>query len=203
MRDYKGESQNYFDKLAPRYDSHYYGRHGRQQYRRVVAAAKACKFSSVLDVGCGTGGLLRELKRPRLKLAGVDISPRMIAEAKKRLGNTADLRVADSERLPWKAGTFDLVVTTDSLHHWPHPLLALSEMKRVLKTGGHVVVADVTAPPVLKQLGNWMARFGREGDVRVYSAGDLEVMLRDAGFVDFKLEHVSFMAIVVSARVEK
>ena len=73
MRDYKAESQTYFDQLAPRYDHHYYGRHGRRQYQRVVAATKGWKFSSVLDVGCGAGGLLALLKRPRLKLAGADI----------------------------------------------------------------------------------------------------------------------------------
>jgi ubiquinone/menaquinone biosynthesis C-methylase UbiE len=203
MRDFKTDSRRYFDALAPRYDSHYYGRHGRQQYQRVVAAAKGWKFSSVLDVGCGAGGLLALLKRPRLKLAGADISPNMIAEAEKRLSRSAELKVADSEKLPWKAGTFDLVVTTDSLHHWPNPLYAFSEMKRVLRRGGRVVVGDVTAPPVLKQLGNWIAKFGKEGDVRVYSAAELEMMLREVGFVDIKREHLSLMAIVVSAKVAK
>ena len=203
MRDFKTDSRKYFDALACRYDEHYYGRHGRQQYQRVVAAAQGCQYRSVLDVGCGTGGLLGLLKLPRVKVAGADISPNMIAEAKKRLGKTADLRVADSESLPWKATTFDLVVTTDSLHHWPRPLQAFSEMKRVLKKGGHVVVADVTAPPVLKQMSNWIAQFGREGDVRVYSAAELEVMMREVGFVDVRRAHLSFMAVVVSARVGK
>lgn len=203
MKDYKAESRTYFDKLAARYDRHYYGRHGRQQYRRVVAAAKGWKFASVLDVGCGTGGLLAALKRPRVRLAGADISPRMIAEAKKRLGKTADLRVADSEKLPWKAGSFDLVVTTDSLHHWPRPLQAFSEMKRVLKKGGHVVVADVTAPPVLKPVSNWIAQLGKEGDVRVYSAGELELMLREVGFADINRERTGAMSVVVSGSVGK
>ncbi len=201
MKDYKAESRKYFDELASRYDQHYYGRHGRQQYQRVVEAAKGWKFTSVLDVGCGTGGLLAALRRPRAKLAGEDISPQMIAEAKKRLGDSADMRVADSEKLPWKDGSFDLIVSTDSLHHWPHPLQAFSEMKRVLKKGGHVVIADVTAPPVLRQVGNWSAQFGGEGDVRVYSANELEMMLREVGFFDLKREHVSFMAVVVSAKV--
>jgi hypothetical protein len=76
-------------------------------------------------------------------------------------------------------------------------------MKRVLRRGGRVVVGDVTAPPVLKQLGNWIAKFGKEGDVRVYSAAELEMMLREVGFVDIKREHLSLMAIVVSAKVAK
>jgi ubiquinone/menaquinone biosynthesis C-methylase UbiE len=200
MRDYKADSRNYFDKLAPRYDRHYYGRHGRQQYQRVIAAVSAWKFSSVLDVGCGTGGLLSLMKRPGLKLAGVDLSSRMIAEARKRVGKAFDLRVADSEKLPWRPGTFDLVVTTDSIHHWPNPTRAFSEIKRVLKKNGHVVIADVSAPFLLRQLSNWVARFGREGDVRVYSQAEFERMLKGAGFTEVKRIHLSFMAIVMSAK---
>jgi ubiquinone/menaquinone biosynthesis C-methylase UbiE len=201
MRDYKADSRRYFDELAARYDRHYYGHHGRRQYQRVVRAAHGWSFSSVLDVGCGTGGLLALLKRPRMKLAGADISPKMIAEAHNRLGKAADLRVADSEKLPWEAGTFDLVVTTDSFHHWPHPLQGMSEISRVLKKDGHLVVADVTAPPLLRQLSNWLARFGKEGDVRVYSAGEFEQMLREVDFIEIKLEHLSLMAVVVSAKL--
>jgi ubiquinone/menaquinone biosynthesis C-methylase UbiE len=203
MRDHKADSRKYFDKLAPRYDAHYYGRHGRQQYERIVVAVKNWAFTSVLDVGCGTGRLLAQLKRPRARLAGADISPQMISEAKKRLGKNADLRVADSEKLPWKTERFDLVVTTDSLHHWPDPLQAFSEMRRVLRKGGHVVVADVTAPSILKQVSNWIAQFGKEGDVRVYSPAEIEQMLKEAGFAAIKRNHVSAMAVVVSAKVDK
>ncbi len=201
MRDPKLESKEYFDRLAPRYDRHIYGRHGREQYQRVVKATRGWKLSSVLDVGCGTGGLLALLKRPGARLSGVDISPGMIEEAKRRLGTSADLRVADSEKLPWEAGVFDLVVTTDSLHHWPHPRSAFSEMVRVVVRGGHLVVGDITAPPVLKQVSNWIARSGREGDVRIYSGAELEQMLREVGLVDIRREHSGFLSVVVSAKV--
>ena len=127
MKDYKAESSRYFDALAPRYDQHYYGRHGREQYQRVVDASRGWAFGSVLDVGCGSGGLLALLNRPGVGLlAGVDISPNMIEEAKRRLGTGADLKVGDSEKLPWEATSFDLVVSTDSLHHWPNPVQAFS-----------------------------------------------------------------------------
>lgn len=200
MRDFRADSRKFFNKLAPHYDRHYYGTHGRQQYQRVVNVARAWKFASVLDVGCGTGGLLASMKRPSLKRAGADLSPGMIEEAKKRLGKTADLRVADSERLPWRAGSFDLVVTTDSIHHWPNPKKAFSEIKRVLKKGGHVVIADVFAPAPVRQLGNWVAQFGKEGDVKVYSEAELKRMLGEAGFVEIKRDHLSFMAIVMHAK---
>ena len=79
------------------------------------------------------------------------------------MGKIADLKVADSAKLPWKAGNFDLVVTTDSFHHWPDPWKALLEAKRVLKKGGHLILADVWAPSPLRQLGNLLARFKQRG----------------------------------------
>ncbi len=199
-RHYKDASRSYFDKLALSYDRHYYGTHGRQQYQRVLEVTRGWTFASVLDVGCGTGGLLSALKRPRLKLAGADLSPGMITEAKKRLGKAADLRIADAERLPWNADSFDLVVTTDSIHHWPGPQKAFSEIRRVLKQGGHLVLADVYAPFPFRQLGNLVARFGNEGDVKVYSETEFELMLRGAVFAEITCDHRSFMAIVLHAK---
>ena len=54
-------------------------------------------FERALDVGCGTGALLGLLERPNAKLAGADLSGKMIAEAKSKLGDAVDLRVADAE----------------------------------------------------------------------------------------------------------
>ena len=65
------------------------------------------------------------------------------------------------------------------------------------------MLSSRTLPPSCSQAtGIWIAKFGKEGDVRVYSAAEVEVMLWEVGFVDIKREHISFMGIVVSARVE-
>ena len=173
MKDYKAESRMYFDELASRYESHYYGKHGRQQYKRVVGAARGWKFNSVLDIGCGTGALLALLKRPRVRLAGADISPKMIAAAEKRLGKIADLRVADSEKLPWRAGSFGLVVTTDSLHHWPRPLQAFAEKEgRTRRRCGRYCTPRAQAP---EQLGRsvWQGR-GRRSVLGDRAGADAE-----------------------------
>lgn len=99
----------------------------------------------VLDCGVGTGALsqalIRVVKAP-FALTAVDLSPRMLEQAKQVLqGTDADLilRQADAEALPYDDNTFDLVMTAHMLEHLVDPSLALSEMVRVLKPGGRLI----------------------------------------------------------------
>jgi ubiquinone/menaquinone biosynthesis C-methylase UbiE len=69
----------------------------------------------------------------KIKLYGLGISEKMIEIAKKNLGNKAELRVGDSEYMPWEDDSFDVIVCNASFHHYPNPKKVLLEMKRVLK----------------------------------------------------------------------
>ena len=103
----------------------------------------------VLDAGIGAGGLSLALAKARpepLALAGIDISPRMLGEADRRLrafGIDADLRLGDVQDLPYEDGRFDLVMAAHVLEHLVDPHRALAEMVRVLKPGG-VLLACLT-----------------------------------------------------------
>jgi ubiquinone/menaquinone biosynthesis C-methylase UbiE len=184
MKDKKAESREFFDRVAQHYDGHRYAGQARWIHDHIVACLPA--FNSALDVGCGTGTLLSRLNRPAARLAGADLSPKMIEEAGKKLGANADLRVADAENLPWVSGTFDLVVSALSFHHYPNPVRALSEMRRVLRSGGTLILGDGWIPFPLLQALNWLLKFGKEGDVRIYSKSELLEMAREAGFVDIQ-----------------
>jgi ubiquinone/menaquinone biosynthesis C-methylase UbiE len=201
VRDYKADSKAFFDSVAPRYDRHPQGKQSQRLYQRVVSTAKAWGFKSALDVGCGQGSLLLMLRTAEAKAAGADISPKMIEEAKERLGKDADLRVADSENLPWEDDSFDLVVSTASFHHYPDPIKALSEMKRVLKMDGHVIVADAWLPFPLRLLANLLVRFTKEGDVRVYSQAEFERMMKEVGFDEVRRTDIRFGAIIMQGKV--
>jgi SAM-dependent methyltransferase len=95
----------------------------------------------VLDAGCGSGPLLADLKEHGASVAGFDASPAMIRLARQRLGDEADLKVADlTQPLPYDAGAFDDAVAVLVLHYledWSRPL---AELRRVLRTGGRLVV---------------------------------------------------------------
>jgi SAM-dependent methyltransferase len=112
-----------------------------------------------LDVGCGPGQIpIMMAKRwSALRIVGLDAAPHMIEQARK---NAADAKVAitfqtfragssdgnGSGRLPFDAGTFDLVTCNSVLHHLSAPLPALNEIARVAKPGGAVLLRDLRRP---------------------------------------------------------
>ena len=124
----------------------------RRFYRRLAddIAAAAPQDAAVLDVGTGPGVLLMELgrRRPDLSLTGVDLSADMVAAAQRnveRYGATA--RVGSVTELPFPDDSFDLVVSSISMHHWDQPEAAVPELARVLRPGGRLRIYDFRFAP--------------------------------------------------------
>ena len=128
-----------------------------------------CQAGSILDVGTGPGALLLRLYRmqPRLQLTGLDISPAMVATARRDirhagLSESISIIKGSAARLPFPDGAFDAVVSTGSLHHWKEPLSALTEAHRVLRQGGHALIYDLvkdTPRSIKKELTRKYGRF--------------------------------------------
>ncbi len=104
----------------------------------------------ILDIGTGPGYLLLAMQKvlPEARLVGVDISPAMVAQARRNLSTHSkdtpiEVRIADATALPFADQTFHCVVSTGSLHHWKDPIQALSEAHRVLTIGGQALVYDL------------------------------------------------------------
>ena len=70
----------------------------------------------------------------------------MIESAQKKLGEKVILEVGDAEKLPYAENQFDIVICNASFHHYPNPDRVLSEIKRVLKIEGILILGDPTAP---------------------------------------------------------
>lgn len=106
---------------------------------------------TVLDVGCGTGGVTLPLLRRPLRYVGFDRSPAMLEVFRARAaagGLAAELHVADGNG-PWPAedGNVDIVFSARALHHL-HPPHAAAEVRRVLRPrGGWLVAGRVRRPP--------------------------------------------------------
>lgn len=126
----------------------------RRGYRRLAQdiADTAPQDAAVLDVGTGPGVLLAELAalRQDLRVTGVDLSADMIAAAERNLapyGSRAGAQVGDVTRLPFADRSFDLIVSSFSLHHWDDPEAAVPELARVLRPGGRMYIYDVRSAP--------------------------------------------------------
>ncbi|HEX7304937.1 class I SAM-dependent methyltransferase [Lentzea sp.] len=96
----------------------------------------------VLDAACGSGPIFRALRDKGAVVAGFDRSAKMVELARQRLGDDADLRVADiTQPLPYADGAFDDCVAALVLHYLEDWTAPLAELRRVLKPGGRLIVA--------------------------------------------------------------
>ena len=93
----------------------------------------------LLEVGCGMGSDLLQFARGGAVCTAIDLTPRSIAITRERFalyGEKANFMIADSERLPLSANSFDVVYSNGVLHHTPDTAGAIREVHRVLKPGG-------------------------------------------------------------------
>ena len=127
-KEFQEETRRYFDRVAEDYDASYDGRFVRCMYREVVRRAVSLPGDRVLDLGCGNGNLIRMLREVKQASCwGADLSPQMIREAGKNLGDKVNFTVADAAALPYGDGQFDIVICNASFHHYTEPERAVEE----------------------------------------------------------------------------
>ena len=136
----------------------------------------------LLDVGCGGAGLLESQAAHVRYVAGLDASEIQVDMARRRLAGrlasgTADIVQGDAAALPWEDGRFSAVTAYGCLEFVPDPLAALSEMHRVLRPGGRVVVTMGLPTDEAGQSGTK----NRLGFPR-WTAADGQRLLEEAGF---------------------
>ncbi len=103
----------------------------------------------VVDVGCGTGAQLARYRGNGWRLAGVDPSPAMVAQARQALGGDAEIHLADASRMPFADGSVHLVLCSMALHEMAGDTreAVLKEIRRVLRPDGVLLVLDYQAAP--------------------------------------------------------
>lgn len=133
---------------------------------------------TVADIGCGTGDLLLQLQKVCRHAIGVDHVPAMLGELKRRLTEpgTVDVRIGDVYHLPLRDGEADALVLNMVLHHLAQPDRVFSELKRVTRPDGQLLLVELdvhTQADVARRYGDvWMG----------FSGSDLENWLLEGGW---------------------
>jgi ubiquinone/menaquinone biosynthesis C-methylase UbiE len=142
-----------------------------RRYHRLVIRQLALRGDEqILDIGCGTGTLTRDIAaaladKERSRCTGLDAAEKMIAVAKKKAAGIPNIHfdAAIAEHLPYANHSFDAAVSTFFFHHIHFALKkkVLAETARVLKPGGRFVIVDVDIPTtwfgkICARSGHWL-----------------------------------------------
>jgi ubiquinone/menaquinone biosynthesis C-methylase UbiE len=155
--------------------------------RMIVTAGAPKPTDTVLDVACG-GGIIVCAFAPEVKHAtGIDMTPAMLDRARQLASEKGITNVSwdqgDVGALPYADGTFDIVVTRFSMHHFLDPIAVLREMKRVCAPGGRVVVVDMYASDDRAKALEWnrLEKLRDPSHVRCLTLPELKGLFGQAG----------------------
>ena len=153
----------------------------------IIDLASPEESDSVLDIATGNGFLAFEFAEKVSRVIGCDMTEDMldIAESirkERKLDNVA-FEVMDAESLRFEDGSFDIVSCRFAFHHFTNPKKVISEMVRVCRNGGKIVLVDglSSEDPVKSEYHNRIEQIRDPSHVRLYSRSELLRMLQDAG----------------------
>jgi ubiquinone/menaquinone biosynthesis C-methylase UbiE len=130
-------NQQYYDEFAPNYErDRHHGYHALIDRLETDLALRYARGKRVLEAGCGTGMILKEIAPHASEAVGLDISPGMLAVARQRGLNVVHASVT---HVPFPDAYFDVAYSFKVLAHVEPIGAALAEMARVVKPGGHVI----------------------------------------------------------------
>lgn len=158
----------------------------RKVQTEALAALALSPGDVLLDLACGTGAAVRAAAPDVRRAVGFDVSPGMIAQARRRADALANVEFHEGDvsgRLPFATGEFTAIVCTSAFHHFPRPVDTIAEMSRVLGPGGRVVIADANRRHPAVFVLDLILRVWQRSHIGFRSPARLLHDLRTAGFV--------------------
>lgn len=173
---------------------------------KIVALQIKNQPKRILDVGCASGWFLSRLQKkfPYAKCYGIDIYKEAIQLGKKKYPKIS-FKVSDAHKIPFSAGSFDVVICTEVLEHVDDPKQAVDEIKRVLKKNGQAII-ELDSGSILFSIVWFLWGFSRgsvwkNAHLHSFTIEKLEKMLRKTGFaIENKKRFNLGMAMVFSVR---
>ncbi|MBR1797818.1 MAG: class I SAM-dependent methyltransferase [Clostridiales bacterium] len=195
-KQYKDLTIKEFTKAADVYETSKAGIYEmcKEDYPYIESELMKEDFTDLLDCGCGTGPMISLLydKDPDKNYTGLDITPKMIEVARSKNLKGVNWVVGDCENLPFEENSFDVVICSNSFHHYPNPQDFFDSVKRVLRPGGRLILQDYTAPKGVLWLMNHtempLANLVGHGDVAARSLQEVRGFCEKSGLKVEKLK---------------
>ncbi|HUI89086.1 MAG TPA: class I SAM-dependent methyltransferase [Anaerolineales bacterium] len=161
-------------------------RYLREAQSKVISGLDIQPRIHFLDIGCGTGwavGQAANLVNDQGLFYGVDLSPKMVEKAKSNFSGKENFHFlqANSESIPLDDDFFDIIICTNSFHHYLHPEKVLKEMRRLLKSGGKLYLLDPVADSWIIKFWDVLAKLKEPEHVKIYSTKEFRSLFQQAG----------------------
>lgn len=171
-----------FSKFAAAYDDGTMGKASKRFYNLLLREVEIELGAKVLDVGCGTGTILKSLScKTDINGYGTDIEENMLAEARKKCPQM-NFTLASCENLPFESKTFDCLISCMAFHHFSDRDGFAKEAARITKPGGILYIADPCFPFIVRKIVNGFFRLVRL-EAAFYSSKEIESCFGKYGFV--------------------
>ena len=196
-------NEKYWDKYSKFIDSDGWRyRYLRKSQSNVISLLNIKENMNFLDIGCGTGwalGKIAEISNGQSSYYGIDLSSAMIFKAQENFKNRKNFHFikANAESIPLEDNFFDVIICTNSFHHYLHPEKALSEMHRLLKNGGRLYLLDPTSDSIIMKFVDKVIRFFEPEHVKLYSSKEFKQLFNNAG-----LKYITFEKVKMHQKVQ-
>ena len=178
-QEYKDLTIKEFTKAAAVYDSGHAGIYEmcKDDYPFISEELAKEPYTDLLDCGCGTGPMIEILyeQDSGKHYTGIDITPKMIETANAKQLPGVRFIVGDCENLPFDENSFDVVICTNSFHHYPNPQKFFNCVQKVLRPGGRLILQDYTASKPMV----WLMNHVEMPLVNLIGHGDVGTCTRD------------------------
>lgn len=187
-QEYKDLSIKEFTKAAESYESDRAGIYEicKNDYPDILAELDKEPWDELLDAGCGPAPMIALIsdKYPDRHYTGIDLTPKMIEQAEKKNIPNSTFVVGDCEKLPFEENSFDVIICSNSFHHYPNPQDFFSSAYRVLRPNGRLILRDYTGNAFVLWLCNHLemplAHLCGHGDVAIRSEAEIREWCKNA-----------------------
>lgn len=194
------ESRRNYNKIAREYEKSFDGKFTLSYNQYLSDYVQVKDNDKVLDVACGNGRLLKMISgKARIEAFGIDVSEEMIKVAEKE-NNNISFKVCEANKTPFEDNMFDIITVCCAFHHFIDPAGFMTEAYRILKSKGKLIIADPTAPIIIRQIENIIVPRSNMGDVKIYNQREMKQFFQNANFKEIVYNQAGLRMLIEGVR---